>query len=59
MTYTLNLSDADIMVIGAALGEVRFKDAAPVVEKINRQLDAQNAANKAAADTTKDEGKAP
>lgn len=57
--FTLNLTEQDVQVIGAALGEISFKHANPVVVKIQQQVNQQieqvnngesgNAANAGAA----------
>lgn len=37
-TYTLSLTDKDLQILAAALDEVAFKLAAPLINKINSQL---------------------
>lgn len=44
MDYTLTLTGDDLTVISSALQEVPFKYAAPVMNKISAQADAQNKA---------------
>ena len=39
--YTLTLSDEQMQIIGAALAELPFRVAAPVISEINKQLAAQ------------------
>lgn len=38
MEYTLKLTAHDLGVLSAALGELPYKAAAPLVAKINRQI---------------------
>ena len=46
--FTLTLSEQDMQVLTAAIGEMPFKLAAPLVNKINQQIMAQHAVNGAA-----------
>lgn len=41
MKYTLTLTEQQIAVLGAALQELSFRVAAPVINAINQQLDEQ------------------
>ena len=41
MMHTLTLTDEQLQIIGAALAELPFRVAAPVISEINRQLAAQ------------------
>ena len=38
MTYKIELTEQDLQILSAALGEIPFKIAAPFVEKINKQI---------------------
>lgn len=38
MTYTLTLSEQQLQIIGAALAEMPYRVAAPVLDEINRQI---------------------
>ncbi len=42
-TYTFTLNESALNIVGAALGEIPFKVAAPVVNELNRQIAEQNA----------------
>jgi hypothetical protein len=44
MTHTLVLTDEQLLVIDRALGAMPYRDAAPVVAEINRQIAAARAA---------------
>ena len=48
MNHTIILTDEDLTVIDQALQEVKFRLAAPVVVKINKQLAAEQTAQRAA-----------
>lgn len=39
--YTITLNDKDLQILAAALDEVAFKLAAPLINKINDQLNEQ------------------
>ena len=41
MDYTLTLNDNDMAVLNTILGEMPYKLAAPLVKKINEQIEAQ------------------
>ena len=41
-TYTINLTKADLSVIERVLEEIPFKIAAPILQKINTQLNTQD-----------------
>ena len=41
MTYTITLTQDQLNVIAAALGEMPMKIAAPVVQELNKQISAQ------------------
>ena len=38
MTYKIELTEQDLQILSAALGEIPFKIAAPFVEKLNKQI---------------------
>ena len=38
MEYKITLTEQDLQILSAALGEIPFKIAAPFVEKINKQI---------------------
>ena len=38
MTYKIELTEQDLQILSAALGEIPFKIAAPLVEKLNKQI---------------------
>ncbi len=38
MTYKIELTEQDLQVLNIALGEIPFKIAAPLVEKLNKQI---------------------
>jgi hypothetical protein len=38
MTIKLELTEQDIQILSAALGEIPFKLAAPLVDKLNKQI---------------------
>ena len=38
MTYKIELTEQDLQILSAALGEIPFKIAAPLVDKINKQI---------------------
>lgn len=46
MEYTIKLSEQDFPALSAALGELPYRVAAPLVEKINRQIAEQQNAEK-------------
>ena len=41
MTYKIELTEQDLKVLNMAIGEIAFKVAAPLVEKINKQITEQ------------------
>ena len=41
MTYTLTLTQEQLQIIAAALGELPMKHAAPIVQEINKQIAGQ------------------
>ena len=41
MTYKLELTEQDLQILSAALGEIPFKIAAPLVDKLNKQITEQ------------------
>lgn len=43
MEYVIKLTEQDFPALSAALGELPYKIAAPLVEKINRQIAGQQA----------------
>jgi hypothetical protein len=43
-TITLQLTDAELQVIAAALGNVPYRQAAPVLQSLGRQVEAQQQA---------------
>lgn len=43
-TLTLTLTDQHLQIIGAALAELPYRVAAPVMDEINRQIAAQHEA---------------
>jgi len=38
MEYEIKLTEQDLNILSAALGEIPFKIAAPFIEKINKQI---------------------
>jgi len=38
MTYKIELTEQDLQILSVALGEIPFKLAAPLVEKLNKQI---------------------
>lgn len=38
MAFVLNVSPEDVQVLGKALGELPYKEAAPIVRKLDEQL---------------------
>ena len=38
MTYKIELTEQDLQVLNMAIGEIAFKLAAPLVEKLNKQI---------------------
>ena len=38
MEYKITLTEQDLQILSAALGEIPFKIAAPLVEKLNKQI---------------------
>lgn len=38
MEYKIMLTEQDLQILSAALGEIPFKIAAPLVEKLNKQI---------------------
>ena len=50
MAHHLELSDDELRVIDRALGEMPYRDAAPVVASINRQLAAAQERDKGEPD---------
>jgi hypothetical protein len=46
MEYKIILTEQDLQVLSAALGEIPFKIAAPLIEKINKQLAEQQVKQK-------------
>lgn len=38
MTIKVELTEQDLQILSAALGEIPFKIAAPLVEKLNKQI---------------------
>ncbi len=38
MTYKIEFTEQDLQILSAALGEIPFKIAAPLVEKLNKQI---------------------
>jgi hypothetical protein len=41
MTYKIELTEQDLQILSAALGEIPFKIAAPLVDKLNKQITEQ------------------
>ena len=41
MTYKIELTEQDLQILSAALGEIAFKIAAPLVDKLNKQITEQ------------------
>jgi hypothetical protein len=41
MQYTITLQPQDLDILSAALGEIPFKIAAPLVDKLNKQITEQ------------------
>lgn len=50
MTYTLTVTDQDLAVISAALGELQFKVAAALFSKLQQQVEQQKAGEGERAD---------
>lgn len=38
MEYKITLTEQDLQILSASLGEIPFKIAAPLVEKLNKQI---------------------
>lgn len=38
MTYKIELTEQDLQVLNMAIGEIPFKIAAPLVDKLNKQI---------------------
>ena len=38
MEYIIKLTEQDLQILSAALGEIPFKIAAPLVDKLNKQI---------------------
>lgn len=55
-TVTLTLNQQDVGIIGAALGAMPFRDANPLLQKLDAQISAQT---KATADKSADKSKKP
>lgn len=53
MEYKLVLNEQDLQVLNMAIGELPFKVAAPLVQKLNVQLAEQNKENDNGAATDK------
>jgi hypothetical protein len=45
MSYKLELTEQDLQVLNMGIGEIAFKLAAPLVEKLNKQIAEQQKIN--------------
>jgi len=55
--FHLTLSPEDVQYLGVVLGKEPFKDVAPLLTKLQKQINEQNAANAAAPQKDKTDGK--
>lgn len=55
MEYTLKFTEQEMGVLSAALVELPFKIAAPLIDRLNRQIAAQQAVKPASKQETKEE----